>query len=195
MRAASFGKQNVLEIMTSPSAPYQIAVADLDEDGDADVFTGSSPYSEIAFFENRLGEPTSGFARQTLGYAITQSLDAADLDGDGDLDVFVADNGVNGIRWLENCPQHGPDFCAYHLVTNLAAGARSAAAADLDGDGDLDLLSAFSTDNKVAWYENRLDGAGRLRRPATSRPRRPRALGGRGRPRRRWRPRRARRVS
>ena len=27
-------------------------------------------------------------------------------------------------------------------------------AADLDGDGDLDVLSASSSDDKIAWYEN-----------------------------------------
>ena len=30
---------------------------------------------------------------------------------------------------------------------------------DLDGDGDLDVLSASACDDKIAWYEN-LDGAG-----------------------------------
>ena len=27
-------------------------------------------------------------------------------------------------------------------------------AADLDGDGDIDVLSASFLDNKIAWYEN-----------------------------------------
>ena len=33
-------------------------------------------------------------------------------------------------------------------------------AADLDGDGDLDVLSASSDDDKIAWYEN--DGTGQF---------------------------------
>ena len=30
----------------------------------------------------------------------------------------------------------------------------SVCAADLDGDGDIDVLSASSADNKIAWYES-----------------------------------------
>ena len=33
-------------------------------------------------------------------------------------------------------------------------------AADLDGDGDADVLSASSVDNRIAWYENDLQGSG-----------------------------------
>ena len=40
-----------------------------------------------------------------------------------------------------------------------ALGARAAIVGDLDGDGDLDVLSASETDDKLAWHEN-LDGAG-----------------------------------
>jgi hypothetical protein len=32
-------------------------------------------------------------------------------------------------------------------------------AADIDGDGDMDVLSASANDDKIAWYEN-TDGAG-----------------------------------
>ena len=44
-----------------------------------------------------------------------------------------------------------------HTVSLVADGADSVAAADVDGDGYLDILSASRNDNKVAWYEN--DGA------------------------------------
>ncbi len=40
-----------------------------------------------------------------------------------------------------------------------AANPRSVFSADLDGDGDMDVLSASEGDNKIAWYEN-LDGLG-----------------------------------
>lgn len=40
------------------------------------------------------------------------------------------------------------------VVNDQVMGARSVVAGDLDGDGDADLVSASSTDNTVAWYEN-----------------------------------------
>ncbi len=50
--------------------------------------------------------------------------------------------------------QFGPQ----RVISN-ANGAGSSYAADLDGDGDLDVLSTAFFDNNVAWYEN-LDGLG-----------------------------------
>lgn len=40
------------------------------------------------------------------------------------------------------------------VVTNQAMGARCAVAADFDGDGRLDLVSASSNDNAVSWFRN-----------------------------------------
>ncbi len=53
-------------------------------------------------------------------------------------------------------PQY--NFTEQKVISSQAAGARSVTAADLDGDGDLDALSACATDNIVAWYTN--DGTG-----------------------------------
>ncbi|MCH7772308.1 MAG: T9SS type A sorting domain-containing protein [Bacteroidetes bacterium] len=41
-----------------------------------------------------------------------------------------------------------------HTITILANDARSVYAVDVDGDGDMDVLSASFVDDKIAWYEN-----------------------------------------
>eukprot|EP00942_MAST-04A_sp_MAST-4A-sp1_P009781 g9781.t1 len=46
-----------------------------------------------------------------------------------------------------------------NIITTQADGANSVFAADIDGDGDIDVLSASSNDDKIAWYEN-TDGKG-----------------------------------
>jgi hypothetical protein len=46
------------------------------------------------------------------------------------------------------------NFGPQQVITNQADGTQSVYAADLDGDGDTDVLSASEIDNKIAWYEN-----------------------------------------
>jgi len=41
-----------------------------------------------------------------------------------------------------------------HTITTNAEGAWSVFAVDVDGDGDMDVLSASFSDDKIAWYEN-----------------------------------------
>ena len=39
------------------------------------------------------------------------------------------------------------------VISTTAVSARSVFATDMDGDGNIDVLSASSGDNKIAWYE------------------------------------------
>ena len=55
------------------------------------------------------------------------------------------------IAWYEN---DGHQNFTERVITTSADGARCVFAADLDGDGDLDVLSASQDDNTIAWYEN-----------------------------------------
>src|SRR5206468_3763743 len=112
------------------------------------------------------------------------SVFAADLDGDGDLDVLSASVGDSKIAWYENLGggAFGPQrvisteasgaaaadsyqtlgdaaFGPQRVISTEASGAYSVFAADLDGDGDLDVLSASLSDSKIAWYENLGGGA------------------------------------
>ena len=50
-------------------------------------------------------------------------------------------------------------FGGQNVVTTNAKRAQSVVAADINGDGYVDLVSASYGDNKIAWYQN-LDGKG-----------------------------------
>ena len=91
------------------------------------------------------------------------SVFAADLDGDGDQDVLSASKVDNKIAWYENTDGAG-HFGPQQVISTAAHAARSVFAADVDGDGDLDVLSASFLDDKIAWYEN-TDGAGSFGAP------------------------------
>ena len=61
------------------------------------------------------------------------------------------------ISWYEN---DGRGNFGERIIPNpnQAFFVQSVYAADIDGDGDMDILSASRDDNKIAWYEN--DGRG-----------------------------------
>ena len=46
-------------------------------------------------------------------------------------------------------------FGEQNVITTDADGAYSVHASDLDGDGDMDVLSASVNDDKIAWHENK----------------------------------------
>ena len=114
---------------------------------------------QIAWYENTDGQGTFGDQQ-----VITTEADgvpdvyAADLDGDGDMDVLSASRADDKIAWYENTDGQGT-FGEQQVITTQATMPSSVYAADLDGDGDMDVLSASSGDDKIAWYEN-TDGQG-----------------------------------
>jgi len=150
--------QNV--ITTNASVAFSVYAADVDNDGDKDILSASSRDNKIAWYENLDDGGVS-----TTQKVITTSADgarsvyAADVDGDGDKDILSAslDNSASSdndkISWYENLDS-GAISTTQNVITTSADGALSVYAADLDGDNDKDVLSASSTDDKIAWYEN-----------------------------------------
>ena len=85
-----------------------------------------------------------------------RSVFAVDLDGDGDIDVLSASFNDDKIAWYENTDGLG-SFRPQQVISATADGARSVFAADLDGDGNTDVLSASVDSDKIAWYRRFLD--------------------------------------
>ncbi len=83
---------------------------------------------------------------------------AADLNGDGNIDVISATEGDAKLAWYKNIDGLG-NFGPQQIITESLPGLRKVFATDLDGDGDLDLISQDAWDDLVVWFEN-LDGLG-----------------------------------
>jgi Secretion system C-terminal sorting domain/FG-GAP-like repeat len=153
----NFGAQQI--ITTDADGAKSVYVTDIDGDGDMDVLSASFVDNKIAWYENIDGLGNFGSQQiVTTNADRASSVYAVDLDGDGDKDVVSASSGDNKIAWYENLDGLG-NFGAQQTITSIAVEARSVYATDIDGDGDMDVLSASGTDSKVAWYEN-LDGLG-----------------------------------
>ena len=154
-----FGPQQVLS--TTAGSANQVRAVDLDGDGDLDVVSAARRGETQEWYENLGGVPPSF---TTHSYADTPgggpgSVHARDLDGDGDIDLVLAfwDIGVNDqtskITWYKNDGIMPPSFTE-HNISNDELQAASVFAGDVNGDGDMDVISASFNGQEIAWYES-----------------------------------------
>ena len=155
----SGGSWGYHEISTAADFARSVFGIDVDGDGDVDVVSASMDDNTIAWSENLDGSGGSWSYHEIYTAASqTRSVSAIDLDGDDDVDVLSASIDDDTIAWYENLDGSGGSW-SYHEIYTTADGATSVFGIDLDGDGDVDVLSASSSDNTIAWSEN-LDGSG-----------------------------------
>jgi hypothetical protein len=141
-------------IATDLSGGRWVHAADLTGDGRLDILAAAKRNDLIAWYENLGGSPPRFrphvLTRDARG---PRAVLAADLNRDGRMDIYSASDTDNAVYWYENLGGSPPHFVR-HTVTTNAHYVRSVYAADLNGNGWLDLMSASQRDNKIAWYEN-----------------------------------------
>lgn len=139
---------------TGASGVQHIHGDDIDGDGDLDMVTALELDNSIRWYENIGGSPPT-FPMHFVSRAApaVHAVYTGDADQDGDIDIFAAIEGSNTIAWYENNGERTPSFTE-HIVAQNTLVAHGIYAADVDGDGDLDIISASRDDGKVAWYEN-----------------------------------------
>ena len=149
----NFGSEQII-ISNADAFISSVYATDLDGDGDMDVLSASGDDNKIAWYENVNGDGSVWIEHIITTDALeARSVYATDIDNDGNMDVLSASYDDNKIAWYDNINGLG-DFGPQQIITTDANGAESVYAEDLNGDGYMDVLSASSGDDKIAWYEN-----------------------------------------
>ncbi|MBK8965956.1 MAG: VCBS repeat-containing protein [Lewinellaceae bacterium] len=133
-----------------------VALGDLDGDGDLDAFVanGEGSRPNHVWLNNGAGLFTD--SGQRLGDARSGAVALGDVDGDGDLDACIVNNGGGDVNelWLNDgagtFTNSGQNLGAFSSE-GLALG-------DVDGDGDLDLFFANSNAQPDRVYLNNGSG-------------------------------------
>ncbi len=122
--------------------------ADMDGDGDHDIVSAIGPNNYLSLIVN---DGTGGFRQQQIGSSFFDwSVRPVDIDRDGDIDV-LSTSLLGNVAWHENS---GTGRFTTRPIESTSVLPYDAAAADMDGDGDQDILVLSVGSQTVDWYEN-----------------------------------------
>ena len=141
---------------------YDVAIADLDGDGDLDVAgSGWRISNQFAWFENRDGVWVKHIIDDDAPES--RAVCAADVNGNGLIDIVGTASKRGEVAWYQN-PGNSLDSPWTKHVIDTAPRPIHGHPVDMDGDGDIDLVMALGFDlpkgadptgtQQIVWYEN-----------------------------------------
>ena len=152
------------DVGASAARVWSVALGDLDNDGDLDLVSGSNweETREVIVWQND-GTPFSGlWTRNEAGLAgdTVYSVAVGDLDNDGDLDVVSGNDAATGTE-VTGWQNDGTPFSGLWTESEVGhsdSNVLSVALGDLDGDGDLDVVTGSDSreDYEVIACQNTL---------------------------------------
>jgi hypothetical protein len=153
--------------------PDRNRLTDMNGDGRLDAVVGfeaASTLGKLAWYEQG-ASATSEWTEHVIADVIgPMSLDVADMDNDGDVDVVVGEHNLSEpssakLYVFENDDGQGTAWTE-HVVYAGDEHHDGAQVVDIDGDGDLDIISIGWDHDRVLLYENKaIDGGAPTNQP------------------------------
>ncbi len=149
----TFSTPNIVDYQNSNQA-ISTHISDFNKDGQVDIvsaYHGSNRIDWYAYDSQGNGSFIKHFVAHING---VYSVDVADINGDGYDDIIASSNSDGKIYWYKSTQSINPTFGTALEIATLP-NLYYASGVDMDGDGDVDILSNSSkTNGKIVWYEN-----------------------------------------
>ncbi|MCC7050577.1 MAG: VCBS repeat-containing protein, partial [Bacteroidia bacterium] len=159
--AQSFGSPTTNPFNLSSSINLSsICFADIDGDGDADMFALKKNTAIIKFWENTGTSSAPNYGSMlplaTSFGSSMGSINIADENGDGLLDLIGVESGSGNVNIIYNMGDAAiPDFNGPSQMIMLGGGGIfDLCFGDLDNDHDLDIVASSISMHQVAYFEN-----------------------------------------
>lgn len=149
------------------SGAQAVTVADIDQDGRLDILVATSQ-GRILYLR-QIGADSANpdnwdvsaiGASEGVSFDSWSDVQAADIDGDGQLEIVATLDSPGGRVCIFDPkaarPTDGSNWTRVDVATNGRNGAAQLIPIDMDGDGDVDLLTMARGEgsDSIAWYAN-----------------------------------------
>ncbi len=134
-------------------ALMSVAAADVNGDGKVDLISANREDSTLSVLTNN---GSGGFVLSGT-YPVGNGpmlVAAADVNGDGKVDLITANWGGGAGNTLTVLTNNGSGGFVFSSTLTVGNGSICVAAADVNGDGKVDLISANNTDSTLSVLTN-----------------------------------------
>jgi hypothetical protein len=138
------------------SSSYNMAVADVDNNGSLDIVVSVFSLNRIIWFKNNGNTQFDGARIIATDIINPWVVKTVDFDNDGKMDILANSLIEKSIVWYKNLGNEA--FSSKNVLATSLLNPEHVYSFDINLDGNMDIVAGSWTDSRIVWFEN--DGNG-----------------------------------